>query len=350
MAGQGHAQLARRGDVVQPGCQDAGLDQGHALVDGAFVIEGRRAQAPGEVGVIHQGDIGGEDGLAQPVLEEGDPPRHGGTADRAEQGTNQGHGDPVLEDDRCRRRGDFARAQPPSRPPRRLAADLMWRRQVGEPPAGQAIVSALHAFALAGNYRGADVEARGPVLAEEAVRGGEAPDRPGRGCGPALGVGDARHVQGGGLGLAGQPFEGLRIRIRRIEEVEGRVRSPGLPVGIDQARPGIFRCHARHGHGPLNKAGAAFGRDVRSRHRSLAAADEDPEAEVPGLFALDLFQGPEPDIDRKGLVFGVNGFGGVGARLDGGGDKINGEVGHHDPDMAVHRPRGKPGGRLHGRA
>ena len=125
---------------------------------------------------------------------------------------------------------------------------------------------------------------------------------------------------------------------------------PGLLGGVDQARPGIFRRHARHGHGPLNKAGAALGGDVRSRHRGLAAADEDPEAKVPGLFALDLFQGPEPDVDRKGLVFGVDGFGGVSTSLYGGGDKISGELGHHAPDMAVHRPRGKPGGRLQGRA
>ena len=74
----------------------------------------------------------------------------------------------------------------------------------------------------------------------------------------------------------------------------------------------------------------------------MAAAHEDPQAEVPRFLALHLLEGAVPDGDRKGLVLGVDRLGGVGSGPQGGGDKVSGEFSAHGRHMAALRRPGKP--------
>src|SRR5690606_30902994 len=68
--------------------------------------------------------------------------------------------------------------------------------------------------------------------------------------------------------------------------------------------------------------GQVGGRDAR-----LPTADEDAEAEIAALLALDVLQPAVADADREGGALGGHGLGGVGSRLQGGGDEIGEDVG-----------------------
>ena len=62
----------------------------------------------------------------------------------------------------------------------------------------------------------------------------------------------------------------------------------------------------------------AAGRQVGAADHRLAPADEDAQAEVARLLALDLLQRAQAHADGERLALGVDGFGGVGAGLQGG--------------------------------
>ena len=54
----------------------------------------------------------------------------------------------------------------------------------------------------------------------------------------------------------------------------------------------------------------------------MPPADKDAQAQVPRFLALDLFQSAMAHRDRKGLMLGLHGFGGVCTGPQGVGDQV----------------------------
>ncbi len=159
----------------------------------------------------------------------------------------------------------------------------------------------------------------GPV---ETVGGDETPAAGGMRGVAALGPGDAGDGQGSSLGLGGNGLQFGSAALGRVEQVQVGEGAVGQPVLWSQPCIGVFGGQPGHGHGALNQAGAGGLGQVGGRHRRLTPTDEDPQAQVAALFALDVLQPAVADPDRQGCAFGRDRLGGIGSGAQGTGDEI----------------------------
>ncbi|MNS77649.1 hypothetical protein D3C72_1112340 [compost metagenome] len=165
------------------------------------------------------------------------------------------------------------------------------------------------------------------MAAVKAMRGDQTPFAGRPGGVAALGLGHAGDSQSGGLGLGGGGFQRLGGALGRVEQVEVGVRALRQPVLRGQRGIGVFGRQFGHGHGALDQTGAGGVGQVGGGDRGLTPADEDAQAQIAGLLALDLFQFGVAHADGQGGAVGGNRLGGVGAGLQRGGDQIGQDVG-----------------------
>ena len=171
------------------------------------------------------------------------------------------------------------------------------------------------------------------IAAGKAVGGGHRHARAAPAGFRAFGIGDpghgARRLLGGG-GALDQP---LGRRLLGVDHVELGPGPHDLP-GLGQAAIGIFRHRLGHRDGALDQrrdraAGAVVGRDDR-----LALADQDAQAEIVALRALEFLDLAQPLGVRQRDAFEQHGVGVVGAGAARLGDelaeKVEGGILRHD--------------------
>ena len=160
----------------------------------------------------------------------------------------------------------------------------------------------------------------------------------------AVGVGHLGRCAGGVLGGAGLGLQRLWVGLGRIVEVEVAQGAARQALGIGEPRVGIFGRELRHGDAAGHQLRAGLGADVGARDAGLAAADEDPQAEVARFLALDLFQLAQAHGDRKGAALSAHSLGGVRASGQRLGHQVVQQVFVHPGHMAERTPRDKPSG------
>ena len=143
----------------------------------------------------------------------------------------------------------------------------------------------------------------------------------------ALGFRNTGHGQGCGLGLGGHGLELGGAALAGVVEVEVGKGAAGEAVLRGQTGIRVFRGEPGHGHGAFDQTGPGSFGQVRGRDGRHAPADEDAQAEIAALLALDLLERAVADADGQGGALGRDGFGGVGAGPEGGGDQVGEEVG-----------------------
>ena len=110
-------------------------------------------------------------------------------------------------------------------------------------------------------------------------------------------------------------------------------RGIGRRPRIEQAAKRISRHHPGHRHGLFGQAGKACGVSVAAADNGLALADEDAQANIQPLGALQLLQLAQAPLHRKTGIFHQQRIGGISTRLARGGDKGG------QPVEAVHAKR-----------
>src|ERR1700691_4179140 len=98
MAGRVQPELARRGEVHNPGLQHAVVDDGALPVAHALAVEGLGAQAALAMRVVDDADAGGKDAAAELVFEEARAARDRRAADRADEVADERARDARIED------------------------------------------------------------------------------------------------------------------------------------------------------------------------------------------------------------------------------------------------------------
>ena len=143
----------------------------------------------------------------------------------------------------------------------------------------------------------------------------------------ALGFRNTGHGQGGGLGLGGHGLELGGAALRGVVQVEVGEGATGEAVLRGQTGVWVFGGQPGHGHGAFDQTGPGSFGQVRGRDGRHAPADEDAQAEIAALLALDLLEGTVADADGQGGALGRDGLGSVGPGPQGGGDQVREKVG-----------------------
>src|SRR5690606_19672726 len=203
-----------------------------------------------------------------------------------------------------------------------------------------------HGAVLLGDDADAQREGGAVVGALEAVRGDQSPAAGGGGGVAPFGFRHPLDGQSGGLGGGGGGFQIRGRGLGGIVEVEVGEGAAGEAVLRGEAGVRVFGRQPGHGHGPLHEAGAGGVGQVGGGDGSLAAADENAQAEVAALLALDVLEPAVADADGEGGALGAHRLGGIGAGPEGGGDQISQDVGGGGVGSGGHAPiwPGRPGG------
>ena len=114
---------------------------------------------------------------------------------------------------------------------------------------------------------------------------------------------DLRHAfdrRSGGLGAAGILFQMCGVRVRRgIGQLQPTVIAHHRKITrVGKAKRRILWRLAGHGDGAFGHLGDGAVRKVRGRHRRLALADQNPQADLDAFGPLGLFQCAMAHIDR----------------------------------------------------
>ena len=159
------------------------------------------------------------------------------------------------------------------------------------------------------------------IAAGKAVRGGERDARAAPARLGTLGIGDPGTASAASSAARARSINVSALGSVGIEHVEiGPVA--GDLVGLGEPAERVLGHGARHRQGALDQLGERLRRAVARRHDRLPPADEDAQAEVLALRALELLDLAEAPGMRQRDALEQHRVGGIGAGLAGAGDEI----------------------------
>ncbi len=306
------SELPGAGAIEDPGRQNAVLDQRTFAVGNSFAVEGLGTLAAHAVRIVDDADPRGEDLLAQRILEEAHAPRDRGARDGAGEMADDAGGDTRIVDDRDGLRLDLARSETRNGAFAGALADGLGAFEVAAVTGAGAVVVAFHRSAVARQHGHADGMVGARIAAEESFAGGKRHGAAAEAGAAAFRIGDALDRHGGAFDGARPLDQRLGRRLVGVFDVERRpvVRQH---LARREACVLVFRREPRHRHRPFRKGRERVFREVARRDEGDALSDEDAQAQIVTLRALDILELAKAVGDAGRHAFDEQPVGGVGA-------------------------------------